>query len=405
MPARTNPTPHSRSRQGRLVGGLLALGLLTAPVLAAPTASADSAVKPDGGSFSVSGAGFGHGHGMSQYGAYGAAKKGLSWKKILAFYYPGTQRATLPAGQRIHVWLTADDDDSLRVRPAAGLKVSDRDGHSLTLPAGGSYTSWRISRSGSGYRLAYRNASGTWKTRTTDLTASTWTFSTPAKAVQVVLPGGTKSYRGSVKLVKRGSGGRTVNTVTLEDYARSVVPSEMPTSWLANAVNAQAVAARSYAVYLRDVYHYTGYDICDTTACQVYGGMARENSGGDAAVKATAGVVLTYQDQPALTQFAASDGGATAKSNLPYLTAHPDPYDGVITSQAWHKTITAKSVAHAWPSVGTVKKLQVTKRDGSGRYGGRVTSIKIIGSKKSVTVSGGTFQSRFGMRSSLFKIS
>jgi stage II sporulation protein D len=205
--------------------------------------------------------------------------------------------------------------------------------------------------------------------------------------------------------VKRGSGGRTVNTVPLESYVRSVVPAEMPTSWLPDAVRSQAVAARSYAVYLRDVYSYTGYDICDTTACQVYRGVESENTGGDAATKATARVVLTYKGKIALTQFAASDGGATAKSNLPYLTAHPDPYDGVITSQAWKRTVTAKAVAHQWPSVGTVKKLQVTKRDGSGRYGGRVTTIKIIGSKKSVSVSGGTFQSRFGMRSTLFTIS
>ncbi|WP_375432267.1 SpoIID/LytB domain-containing protein [uncultured Friedmanniella sp.] len=394
-----------RSRAGRLVGGLLALGLLAAPVLNAPAASADTAVKPDGGSFTILGAGYGHGYGMSQYGAYGAAKKGLTWKKILTFYYPGTKRQTLAKATTIHVWLTADDDDSLRVAPAPGLKVADRSGHQLTLPTGTGYTSWRISRSGAGYKLAYRNASGSWKTKATALDTSTWTFSTTAKVVKVVLPNSSKSYRGSVKLVKRGDGGRTVNTVRLEDYVRSVVPSEMPTSWLANAVRAQAVAARSYAVRLRDYYDYTGYDICDTTACQVYGGISRENTGGDAAVKATAGVIVTYQGKVALTQFASSNGGASAKSNLPYLTAHPDPYDGVITSQAWTRTITATSIARQWSSVGTVKKLQVTKRDGSGRYGGRVTTIKIIGTKLTLSVSGSSFQSRFGMRSTLYKVS
>jgi stage II sporulation protein D len=405
MPPRTYSHFRFRGRAGRLAGSLVALGLLAAPVLMPPSAAADSAVKPSDGSFSVRGAGYGHGHGMSQYGAYGAAKKGLGWKKIVAFYYPGTKLSTLPARQTIHVWLTADTDDSLRVEPAAGLRVADRDGHSLTLPTGTGYTSWRISRSGSGYRLAYRNRAGDWKTRATDLSTSTWTFSTEAKVVSVVLPHSTKAYRGSVKLVKRGGGGRTVNTVSLDDYVRSVVPSEMPTSWLADAVRSQAVAARSYAVYLRDVYSYTGYDICDTTACQVYGGLGSESTGGDAAAKATAGVIATYNGTVALTQFAASDGGATAKSNLPYLTAHPDPYDGVITSQAWKRTITAKAVARAWSSAGTVEKLQITRRDGSGRYGGRVTTIRIIGSKKSISVSGGAFQSRFGMRSTLFTLS
>ncbi len=405
MSSRTHSPVRLRGRSGRLLGSLAVLGLLVAPIVTASPAAADTAVAPHAGSFTVRGAGYGHGHGMSQYGAYGAAKKGLAWQEILAFYYPGTKRTTLPAAQRIHVWLTADSDDSLRVKPAAGLRVYDRSGHSLTLPTGDGYQAWRISRSGPGYRLAYLSSSGSWKTKATELSTSTWTFGTTAKVVQVVLPHATKSYRGSVKLVKRGDGGRTVNTVSLEDYVRSVVPSEMPTSWLSNAVAAQAVAARSYAIYLRDVYSYTGYDICDTTACQVYGGLARETSGGDAATKATARTVLTYRGTIALTQFAASNGGATAKSNLPYLIAQADPYDGVITSQAWRRTVTAKAVGKQWPSVGTVKKLQVTKRDGSGRYGGRVSTIKIIGSKKSVSVSGGPFQSRFGMRSSLFKIS
>jgi stage II sporulation protein D len=405
MSPRTNVPPHSRRRAGRLLGGLVALGLLAVPVVAAPTASADSAVTPSSAGFTVRGAGFGHGYGMSQYGAYGAAKKGLTWQQILDFYYPGTTPATLPGGQWIHVWLSADRDDSLRVLPAPGLKVTDREGHRLVLPTGPAYTSWRISRSGAGYRLAHRTPSGGWTTVPTELGTTTWTFSDTEKVVRVVLPGTTRSYRGSVKLVKDGSGGRTVNTVTMEDYVRSVVPSEMPTSWLGDAVRTQAVAARSYAVRLRDYYHYTGYDICDTSSCQVYGGLAKESSGGDEAARATAGVVLTYGGRVALTQFASSDGGATAKSNLPYLTAHPDPYDGVITSHAWSRRITAKAVAHQWPSVGTVKKLQVTKRDGSGRYGGRVTTIKIIGSKRSLSVAGTTFQYRFGMRSSLFKIS
>ena len=82
---------------------------------------------------------------------------------------------------------------------------------------------------------------------------------------------------GALALIKRGSGGRTINNVLLEDYVRGVVPAEMPTSWAADAVRAQAVAARSYAVRLRDFGGYSGFDICDTTACQVYGGMSSRN--------------------------------------------------------------------------------------------------------------------------------
>lgn len=195
---------------------------------------------------------------------------------------------------------------------------------------------------------------------------------------------------------------------------RSVVPSEMPTSWAPDAVRAQAVAARSYAIRIRDFTSYSGYDICDTTACQVYGGKAtttsggmrivRETAAGTAAAKATAGTIVTYDGQVALTQFASSNGGAMSSGGYPYLREKNDPYDGVVKSPAWSKTVTAKAVAHAYPSVGKVKQLKIMDRDGSGRYGGRVVTIKIVGSRTTLTVSGSGFQSKFRMRSSLYKV-
>ena len=395
-----------RSRAGRLLGATVALSFLSTALLTAPPAVADTAVTAKAGSFTVRGSGFGHGHGMSQWGAYGAARKGLGWQKILAFYYPGTKLTTMPSGTKIKVWLTADNDSNLRVAPAAGLKVSDASGNSYTLPTGKAYTGWRITRSGSGYKLSYRTQTGSYTTKATGLSTSTWKFSSSSKVLTLVLPGGrTKEYRGSLALVKRGTGGRTVNDVRLEDYVRAVVPAEMPTSWHADAVRAQSVAARSYAVRTRDFTDYAGYDICDTTSCQVYGGKASENKQGDAAVKATAGTIVSHGGKVALTQFAASNGGALAASNLPYLVAKRDPYDGVVLSQAWTRTLTASSIGKAWPSVGTVTKVQVTKRDGSGSWGGRVVTVKITGSKGSVSVGGSTFQYRFGMRSSLYTLS
>ena len=81
-----------------------------------------------------------------------------------------------------------------------------------------------------------------------------------------------------------------------------------------------------------------------------------------------------------------------------------DPYDGVIKSQAWTRTLSASSISRAWPSVGTVKRLQITSRDGAGAWGGRVKTIKIIGSARTATVSGTTFQRMFGLRSSLYTV-
>ena len=410
------PPLHARRRLARAAATLLAAGsLLLTGALSAPSADADSAVKPSDGAFTIKGAGFGHGHGMSQYGAYGAAKSGLTWEEILAFYYPGTTLDTMSSKTKIKVWITSDKDNNLRVLPADGLKVYDDHDHELTLPTGSKYRSWRIKRSGSGYALSWKNSDGGYTTLHTKLDDSTWHFSTTGKIVKVRLPNGsTREFRGSVALVKRGSGGRTVNKVKLEDYVRSVVPSEMPTSWAPDAVRAQAVAARSYAIRIRDFTSYSGYDICDTTACQVYAGRAtttksghrtvRETAAGNGAVKATAGTIVTYGGKVALTQFASSNGGAMSSGGYPYLREKDDPYDGVVRSQSWKKTITAKKVAHAYPSVGTVKEIKITKRDGSGRWGGRVITVKIVGSKKTIKVTGSAFQRKFGMRSSLYTV-
>jgi stage II sporulation protein D len=153
-------------------------------------------------------------------------------------------------------------------------------------------------------------------TKSTGLTTGTWSFSTGSKIVKVVLPNGSvRPYRGTVALIKSGTGGRTVNDVLLEDYVKAVVPAEMPTSWAANAVRAQAVAARSYAVRLRKFSGSSGYHICDTTACQLYGGMSRETTGGNAAVNA--GVIVTYQGVVALTQYPSSNGGHAARGDYP----------------------------------------------------------------------------------------
>jgi stage II sporulation protein D len=387
--------------------GLLASAVIgTSAVLTTLPAQADPAVAAKSGSFTTRGAGWGHGWGMSQYGAYGAARKGLSWKQILAFYYRGTRLSTMPSGTKIKVWISSDNDNSLRVLPASGLTGRDAAGHRYAVPTGAKYTSWRISRAGAGYRLSYQTSSDSYVTKSTGLTTGTWSFSTNSKIVKVVLPGGpVRAYRGTVALIKRGSGGRTINKVLLEDYVKGVVPAEMPTSWAADAVRAQAVAARSYALRLRDFGNYSGFDICDTTACQVYGGMGRETSGGNAAVKATADKIVIYRGKVALTQFASSNGGHSAQGDYPYLAAQPDPYDGVIKSQAWTRTISASSISRVWPSVGTVQQLQITSRDGAGAWGGRVKTIKIIGSHRMTTVSGTTFQHMFGMRSSLYTIS
>jgi stage II sporulation protein D len=387
-------------------GALVLLATGWAPISAA---QADSAVTPKSSAITVTGAGWGHGIGMSQYGAYGAALSGLSYTEILAFYYPKTSVASLKSGDSLRVWISADNDSRTTVKPATGLKVTDSDGKAYALPTGSRYTQWRISLSGSSRVLHYRNTSGTWVAKSPGLDkARSWSFSNPDKGtVTLVLPGGSSpTYRGSMTLRSYGSGARTVNTVSMENYLRSVVPSEMPASWHSEALKAQTVAARSYAARYRDnLKGLQVYDICDTTTCQVYRGTANEYSATDAAVSATANKVLSYGGAYALTMFSSSNGGHSADGGMAYLVAKKDPYDGKVKSQAWTKTLSSSTIQKAYPSVGTLKSVQVTQRDGNGSWGGRVGQVKVVGSRSSVTVTGGSFKSTFGLKERLFTLS
>lgn len=412
-PARPRGTRHRGARLLLTLG--TALTAVTASWVSAGPAVADPVVTASSGGVTVRGQGFGHGIGLSQYGAYGAAVRGLSWPQILSFYYAGTTLSSQPAGTSIRIWITADSDNVLRLVPSAGLRVSDATGHSYPLPTGSNYRSWRISRAGSGYKLTYLSAAGSWKTQPTQLGISTWTASDAAKVMKVIVPGGvTREYRGTLSQAKHGSGGRTVNTVGMEDYLKGVVPSEMPTSWPVDAVRSQAVAARSYASRLqKDATTGTGYDLCDTPSCQVYqpyasssGGVRRinETSRGNAAVLATAHRILTWGSYIAFTQFAASNGGFEVDGGRPYLKARTDPYDAVVSRNAWTRTLSAATLQRQWPSAGTVRAVQVSERDGGGAWGGRVVTLRIIGSKQTVSVAGKTFQSRFGLRSNLFTV-
>ena len=119
----------------------------------------------------------------------------------------------------------------------------------------------------------------------------------------------------------------TVNSVTLDNYVKGVVPAEMPASWSPEAVQAQAVAARTYAWWSRAQFPDRYYQICDTTSCQVYKGYGGEHPAANTAVDATRGQILTYGGEPAFTQFSASSGGRTSAGGVPYLPSKGDPYD------------------------------------------------------------------------------
>jgi SpoIID/LytB domain protein len=388
------------SRTARHVPAATAgLALLASLLVSASPGQASRTVSeaypvPASGKLALTGHGFGHGHGMSQYGAQGAALQGLTYQQILSFYYPGT--ALGAATGSIRVLITADTDNDVRVVPTGGLAVRQAgSATSYTVPTNVGATTWRLVASGSDTVVQYANAGWkNWKTLAGDAE-----FFGPA-SLTLRVAGTTRAYRGALRL----SNNNTVNVLGLDAYVQGVIPREMPTSWQPAAVRAQAVAARTYGVYDRNAHPTRYYDTCDTTSCQVYGGIGDEDSRGNAAAVATAGKILRYSGQPAFAQFASSNGGWMSSGGQPYLVAKADPYDGFSGNpmHTWTTSLTKAAIQKAYPSLGTLKGVLVTRRDGNGDWYGRVEQMRLDGSKADVTLSGDSFRSKFGLRSSWF---
>ncbi len=374
--------------------------LLAGGVTAAPALAADSWNVPTDARVVVRGHGYGHGHGMSQYGAEGAARAGLTYRQIANFYYPGTSWGT--ANGRVRVLISADTTSDVVVRTRAGLRVRDVSSREQwALPANGA-TRWRLTP-GAGSRTVVSYRKGSW-VRWKVLTGAV-EFHAGGSPVALVTPSGIRPYRGTLRSAPAGGKARdTVNVLSLEHYLRGVVPLEMPALWSTAAVRAQAVAARTYAAYERAHPRARHYQICDTTSCQVYGGYAAEHPATNAAIDFTAGRALLAGGEPAFTQFSSSSGGWTSAGSVPYLPAQEDPYDGWSGNPVhdWSVTFTDQAFERRFPSIGDLRRLVVVGRDGNGQWGGRVTSLRVVGSKATVTVSGDTARSILGLRSTWF---
>ncbi len=338
--------------------------------------------------FIVDGRGWGHGIGMPQYGAYGyALKEGRSYGWILEHYYPGTKLGSSPVDD-VRV-LLADDRSSLTIGSDAAFAATDSAGRSYTLPAGSVQLgpSLKVTIDGE-----------------TKTLASPVRFTRGNRFLEL----GGRPYRG--QLVVRSSGGTlsAVNHVGLEEYLYGVVPDEMPPSWAMEALKAQAVAARSYAVVSRR----SGgvFDLFSDTRSQVYGGVASEEARTNAAIAATAGRVLFYGGRVAWTFFHSTSGGRTAAIDdvwnaapVPYLVSVPDPYDSLSPYHRWGPLrYTAKGLSARLGSLAPAGRLaDVTlTRNASGR----VDALAARGTRGTKRFSGSSFQSRLGLRSSWFSV-
>jgi SpoIID/LytB domain protein len=367
-------------------------------VLAGPAGAADSWSVPGRASITIHGHGYGHGHGMSQYGAEGAARKGATDRQILAFYYPGTRVGE--ATGNVSVLITGDTSDDLVVAARSGLTVRDSAGKRLALPDKGA-SLWRVAVTTGGVdRVSYFD--GSWRTWR-DLKGY-GEFAAGDAPVTLVTPSGRVAYRGRLRAVPvsaKSKGRDTVNVTSLENYVKGVVPREVPATWSPEAVQAQSVAARTYAAYERAHPLTSRYQICDTTSCQVYGGRTSEHPASNRAVNATRGEIRSYRGEPAFTQFSSSTGGWTSAGSVPYLVAQKDPYDGWSgnPNHTWAVKVTDARIEGAFSQIGNLRRIAVTRRDGNGQWNGRVLSMRLVGSDASIAVSGATFRSALGLKS------
>jgi SpoIID/LytB domain protein len=404
---------HSSPGAGRRVVALfvgLAVGLTTA--FAAPVAAvADATVT-------ITGHGYGHGRGMGQYGAYGyAVNYGWSWQQIVGHYYSNTTLSNT-GNPEIDVELMAETSkDALICAP--NLTV---DG---TAVGKGCVLVRRVAQGSFAVFAANSYTPGTdpgwtqWATRGAGVTIATTADPGDLRNLLRVWDSASSShgYRGSLIATDPGGTQYLLNRVPAENYLRGVIPRESPSSWGSagggkgmQALEAQAVAARSYA--LSGGARTSGAKICDTTACQVYGGAftwavgaslptPSETTLTDTAVSATAGQVLMLNGGIARAEFSSSTGGYTAGGTFPAVVD-----DGDATSNnpyhTWTVTTTQSAISAAL-GTGAIGSIGVTARNGLGNDGGRVTQVTIVstGGVRS-TFSGATVRSALGLRSDWF---
>jgi stage II sporulation protein D len=357
---------------------LIATAVAIACALAVPAAASAKV-------WIVKGAGFGHGVGMSQYGAKGYAENGFGYQAILAHYYTGTTLGSIP-DQTVRVLLRP----SVRSVSFSGAGAACGTG----LKPGKTYVA---KRKGSGVLL--RSKKGLLIARCGGLLSATG-----SPTVNVI---GKGTYRGALEVRASDTPGTLngVNAVGLEDYVRGVVSKESPASWPAEALKAQAVAARSYVV--STVFRGFGFDVYDDTRSQVYGGVAAETAKTDQAVAATALQVVLYNGKVAQTFFFSTSGGHTENNEfsslgfgqppVPYLRGVDDPYEATAGSpyEHWKRKFSLARMNSALSGLvrGKLRNIVVTQRGTSPR----IVSANLVGSGGTTTVNGPELRDALGL--------
>ncbi len=425
------------SFKSRIAAFICAASLIVG-LVPAQVAQAEEGQLPGG--VIIYGRGFGHGRGLSQYGAYGwATVHGWSWEQILDFYYggaTGNSRSNLEApNQEMTTWLSAMNNRQTGVVSDSGtmrlLEDPDQGRRFTSMVAREKSGAQRVYQVwGSGERKCLNEsdspeAAGFTLIGEFNETASFVTNSSQdpgASALDTVglceprsaSANQVRYYRGIVRAMNNTKNeNRTINIARLDDYLRGVVPRESPASWGdtaggagMNALRAQAVAARSYSVTEN---RYAGLaKTCDTQDCQVYGGAALrtsvnasptvlESANTDRAVAETTGVVIRNpKGNVVRTEFSSSNGGRTAGGEFPALVDEGD-ISANSSLMIWTRAFSAAQIVAKYPQVGVLTSVTTTNDGLGGDFGGYTLDVTIAGTSGSVKVSGWAFRTAFGL--------
>ena len=326
--------------------------------------------------FLLDGKGWGHGVGMSQWGAEGYARHGYDFRRILAHYYPETQIGLAhPRPVRV---LLRQSQSTLRIGSAAPFLVVDARGRKLHLEPR------TVAVRGGFKQLAFPLR-----------------FEPGAQPLRL----GGAGYRGELVVKAKPGGLMAVNVLPLDRYLRGVVPSEVPVAWHAQTYEAQAVAARSYT--LATLKPGEDFDLFPDDRSQVYGGIKAERTETNLAVGATAGQVLMYHDTIIPAYYSSSSGGRTSSvhdawphmQQVPYLVSVADPYDYLSPHHVWPTTVLTPAQVSKVLKISGVRDLRVVHNSS-----GRAQAVRALTSHGWRQFAGNVIRTRFKLGSTDFEI-
>ena len=328
---------------------------------------------------------------MSQWGAYGYAKHGWTYKAILRHYYTGISFANV-------------EDSVVRVNLRSGLGAVK-----LTCP-----NEYTVQGTGAAWTIpAGTTATTTWTSSGYKVVAGAFnrvftgapTFTPSKGALRLITKtdlGDDGAYRGTIRVTHASGGLMMVNRVRLESYLRGVVPHEVSWTWPREALRAQACAARAYA--LGSLQPDKPWDVYCDVRDQAYAGVGIEQPSTNAAVRDTAGVCPSYGGKPILATYFSSSGGHTENielawpgaSTIPYLKGVTDPYDTYATLHDWGPLRrTPSQIGGPLGAAGSLRAVYAVERGTSPR----IVKAAVIGSGGTKYVDGSSLRMKLGLNS------